>query len=123
MSKNKTAERILAEALEHTLQPFVIGYLDGRLGCFNAAYFQMLGYRVPRAVREVNQLPENMPQIYEPLFSTKAHGIGLGVPLSKNLVESNGDRIWAENDPRSPRSASLGLVRNQKFPNKEAVDE
>jgi signal transduction histidine kinase len=45
--------------------------------------------------------PENMPQIFEPLFSTKAHGIGLGLPLSKNLVESNGGRIWAESYPRS----------------------
>jgi len=45
--------------------------------------------------------PENMPQIFEPLFSTKAHGIGLGLPLSKNLVESNGGRIWAESNPRS----------------------
>lgn len=37
--------------------------------------------------------PENMERIFQPLFSTKSRGIGLGLPISKNLVEANGGRI------------------------------
>lgn len=39
---------------------------------------------------------EIMEKIFEPLFTTKAKGIGLGLALSKNLVEVNGGSIEVE---------------------------
>lgn len=41
-------------------------------------------------------LPENMAKLFQPLFTTKARGIGLGLALSKQLVEANGGRIEFE---------------------------
>ncbi len=40
--------------------------------------------------------PETMPKIFEPLFTTRAKGIGLGLAVSKNLVEINGGSIKVE---------------------------
>ena len=37
--------------------------------------------------------PENIEKIYEPLFTTKPKGIGLGLAISKRLVEQNGGKI------------------------------
>ncbi len=37
--------------------------------------------------------PENLGKIFEPLFSTKAKGIGLGLTISKMLAEINGGKI------------------------------
>jgi len=37
--------------------------------------------------------PENLQNLFEPLFSTKAKGIGLGLAVSKKLAEANSGRI------------------------------
>jgi len=42
--------------------------------------------------------PENMKRIFQPLFTTKARGIGLGLVVSKNLVEANRGRIEVESE-------------------------
>ena len=43
--------------------------------------------------------PENMGKLFEPLFTTKTKGIGLGLAVSQKLTEANGGHIEAQSQP------------------------
>ena len=43
--------------------------------------------------------PEVLEKVFEPLFSTKAFGVGLGLPLVKRIVEQHGGSITVSSEP------------------------
>jgi ligand-binding sensor domain-containing protein/signal transduction histidine kinase len=48
--------------------------------------------------------PQQADKIFNAFFTTKTHGTGMGLRISRSIIESNGGRLWAaDNSPRGAR--------------------
>jgi C4-dicarboxylate-specific signal transduction histidine kinase len=43
--------------------------------------------------------PSDLPRLFQPFFTTKKSGLGIGLSVSEKIVAAHSGRIWAENRP------------------------
>jgi len=56
-------------------------------------------------------------QIFKAFFTTKSHGTGMGLSISRSIVESHGGRLWAADN--SPRGTSFHFALPTKVEARE----
>jgi PAS domain S-box-containing protein len=58
------------------------------------------GVCVSVADRGVGLAPDKLETIFEPFFSTKAHGMGLGLSVCRSIITAHGGKLRATNNPK-----------------------
>lgn len=61
--------------------------------------------------------PDKADRIFQPFYTTKREGLGMGLSISRAIIEAHGGRLWAENNPDRGATLSftlpLGAGRNR----------
>ncbi len=56
------------------------------------------GICVSVADHGVGLAPDNLEKVFEPFFSTKPHGMGLGLSVCRTIITAHGGKLWAANN-------------------------
>jgi len=73
---------------------------------------QQSGIQIHVADTGCGMSKETLKKVFEPLFTTNARGIGLGLAVSKNLVENNGGSIEAQSQEGKGSTFTIVLPSN-----------
>lgn len=53
--------------------------------------------------------PDKIAEVFQPFFTTKRSGLGMGLAISRSIVEAHGGRLWLENNPQGGATARFTL--------------
>jgi signal transduction histidine kinase len=79
---------------------------------------QLDAYTVLVAVQDCGSGLETdkLEQIFEPFYTTKVEGLGMGLSICRSIVAVHGGRLWAENNPHRGTTFSFTLPVREALP-------
>lgn len=61
---------------------------------------------------------ENEQRIFDAFFTTKPEGLGMGLAISRSMIEAHGGRLWAEANPQGGATFRFRLPVGPRLPEK-----
>jgi two-component system sensor kinase FixL len=74
----------------HEREVVVRGELDGACAVRVAVHDHGIG---------LDREKQKADKIFQPFYTTKRDGLGMGLSISRSIIEAHGGNLWAENNP------------------------
>ena len=60
--------------------------------------------------------PDTLPRVFQPFYTTKPDGMGMGLSIARTIIDAHRGRIWAENNASGGAAFRINLpaVRDNK---------
>jgi hypothetical protein len=58
--------------------------------------------------------PDEVENIFEPFYSKKTAGMGLGLSISRSIIAAHGGKLWASQNPERGATLTFTLPRYQE---------
>jgi len=110
------AVRLVPERMQQVFLNLVLNAIEampggGRLHMSATPTSQPEGVRITFADDGVGMEPDNLSRIFEPFHSTRPEGLGLGLYVSKKIVEQHGGRIEVDSHVGEGTTFTVWLPR------------
>jgi PAS domain S-box-containing protein len=101
-------ERVFRNILENSLDA-AAGPVEIEVRCEPASWEDRPAVRIAIRDNGPGLTAEQQKRLFEPFFTTKTHGTGLGIPISRRIVEAHGGQI-AIGDTAGPGTELVVLL-------------
>jgi signal transduction histidine kinase len=100
-------QQVLLNLITNAIDSMVAN--DGsRVLCVKSTIHDPSGVLVSVADSGTGVRQKDTDRIFNPLFTTKSHGMGMGLPISRAIIESHNGRLWVS--PNTPEGAVFHFV-------------
>jgi signal transduction histidine kinase len=59
---------------------------------------------------------QNLPSLFNPFFTTKPEGMGMGLSICRSIIDAHGGRIWAESELGHGAALNFSLPACEQIP-------